>query len=63
LPRAEIQRALYACRYLLHREEGIDLRLPHKPQGCKSLWRNATEPRSAKLTAFAVGSISMKIWS
>jgi hypothetical protein len=44
LPRAEIQRALYACRYLLHREEGIDLRLPHKPQGCKSLWRNATDP-------------------
>jgi hypothetical protein len=28
LPRAEIQRARYGLLSLLHREEGIDLRLP-----------------------------------
>jgi len=33
-----------ACRSLLNREEGIDLRLPRKPQGLMFLWRNAANP-------------------
>jgi hypothetical protein len=37
LPRAEIPRKRSAaCRYLLHREEGIDLRLPHSRKDASS---------------------------
>jgi hypothetical protein len=55
-------RARFEPLHLLHREEGIDLRL--------SLQRRASvvaekcrRPRSAVFKPPAVGSISMKIWS
>jgi hypothetical protein len=57
---SRIEPALPARDYLLHREEGIDLRLL-QPQGhANVLVGECRLPRSVKLTAFAVGSISMK---
>jgi len=46
LPRADIPRAMKPPANLLNREEGIDLRLPRKPQGLMFLWRNAANPVS-----------------
>jgi hypothetical protein len=61
LAESQFQRAaMPPADYLLHREEGIDLRLP-QPQARQCLSRNVAIPRSAVFKPPAVGSISMKI--
>ena len=52
-----------ACGHLLHREEGIDLRLPHSRKDIRVLVEECRYTSVSEANRIAVGSISMKIWS
>jgi hypothetical protein len=56
-------RARFEPLHLLHREEGIDLRLSLAAMPRKRVAEKCRRPRSAVFKPPAVGSISMKIWS
>jgi len=62
LAKRQVSRAANAACHLLHREEGIDLRLPPVARA-QALVEECRLPGSAVFKPPAVGSISMKIWS